>query len=186
MMPLLFIALLGVSGIGAVIDARTGRIPNWLTLPAALLGVTGHLLHAGAGGAVKSLLGLGAGAFVPWVLYRTTRGRGIGGGDVKLFAALGALGGPALGLEIQLSAFVLLVVFALVRLAFRGRLLVVLLTALRMLVQRLLPSPLLPKGWRGTSEAQPLTEMRMGPAIAAGVVAVLLRDSMKGLLPWVS
>jgi prepilin peptidase CpaA len=129
---------------------------------------------------LQSAVGLLVSAAVPWLLHRATRGKAIGGGDVKLFAALGALTGPIVGIEIELSAFLLLGVFALVRLTFKGRLLGVLGNALR-----LLGNPLLPKKWRRTVEPEALTEMRLGPAIAAAVVVVALRDHVAGWLPWI-
>jgi len=174
-------ALVLVSGVAAVVDVRTGRIPNWLTLPAAAAGLLGHVLVDGAAGARQSLLGPVVGVVVPWRPWRRTSSKAIGGGDVKLFAALGALGGPVLGLEVQLSAFVLLTVFALLRLAFLGKLLSVLGSAVRLLVQ-----PLLPARWRRPPVAEAWTEMRMGPAIAGGVMAVLARDHLVQLVPWLA
>jgi prepilin peptidase CpaA len=161
-----------------VIDARSGRIPNWLTLP---LAVGGLAIQASGGwrGLVQSLLGLILAGAVPWLFHRLTAGRAIGGGDVKLFAGLGALMGPFLGLEIELSAFVLLGVFALVRLAFAGDLLRVLGN-----VARLLANPFLPLRWRSPIGALALTEMRLGPAIALGVVSVAFRTFAQRWVPW--
>src|SRR5690606_1381910 len=160
-------AVIVVSLIASVMDARTGRIPNWLTLPAAALGVALGAIRGGGSGVIASLIGLLVAAVIPWALHRATRGRAIGGGDVKLFAALGALVGPLTGLEIELSAFVLLAVFGLARLTFQGSLARVLLNALGLLL-----NPLLPSKWRRTIEPEGLTEMRMGPAIAAAVLVV--------------
>lgn len=92
-----FIVLCPVLLAAAVVDVRTGRVPNWLTLPAILIGL---LLHAGAGlaeggwgglqeGLAASGLGLLA-AFVPFAVIFFAGG--IGGGDVKLMTAVGALG----------------------------------------------------------------------------------------------
>jgi prepilin peptidase CpaA len=76
----------------AAIDVRTRRVPNALTLSLAAAGVTfavagiGHLTVAG------SLAGLALGLvlMLPGHLFGAT-----GAGDVKLFAAAGALLGPA-------------------------------------------------------------------------------------------
>ncbi|MEE2827680.1 MAG: prepilin peptidase [Myxococcota bacterium] len=80
-----------------VADLRSARIPNRLTYPAALAGL---LLHLGAGLQYSdpgwwarlsdSLLGLSLGF---GVLFLGFLFGGIGGGDVKACAALGALAG---------------------------------------------------------------------------------------------
>lgn len=172
-------AVLAVSSIAAVTDARTGRIPNWLTLPAAVLGVGVHTVLGGRTGLLLSLGGLALSGLIPWALHRSTRGAAIGGGDVKLFAAIGALGGPVMGVEVELSALVLLSVFALLRLAFQGKLLRVVANGLRLLV-----NPVLPGRWRRAVAPETLTEMRMGPAIAAGALVVVARDQLARWLPW--
>src|SRR5262245_12973799 len=100
-----FAAAVLVSGIAAVIAARSVRIPNALTLPSAAAGLGLHALHGGAEGGLMSLAGFVFAGLVPFALHRSTQGRAIGGGDVKLFAALGALVGPSAGLEMELSAF---------------------------------------------------------------------------------
>jgi prepilin peptidase CpaA len=116
---------------------------------------------------------------VPALLHRITRGQAIGGGDVKLFAALGALLGPSVGLQLELLSFALLTIFALVRLAFLGRLFGVLLNVLRLLAR-----PVLPKSWRTPVAPEALTEMRLGPAIAAATLTVALSTFVAGLVPW--
>ena len=168
-----------VSVIAAITDSRTGRIPNWLTLPAASLGVLLHAVMAGRGQAGLSLLGLLLAATVPAILYKVSQGRAIGGGDVKLFAALGALLGPTLGLETEFGAFVLLAVFALIQLAFRGTLLRVLGNAARLVV-----NPLVPRKWRRTIEPESMTEMRMGPAIASSVLSTIVIEHFSRVLSW--
>jgi prepilin peptidase CpaA len=72
-------------------DVRTRRIPNPVPLAGALLGFGLHVWNSGLPGAVTSLEGalLGLGFFI--VFYFTG---GMGAGDVKLFAAVGALVGP--------------------------------------------------------------------------------------------
>jgi prepilin peptidase CpaA len=165
----------------AVIDARTGRIPNWLTLPAALVALVLHLILGGAHRLGLSAAGFLLGAVVPGVLYYVTSGRAIGGGDVKLFAALGALRGPMEGLEIELSACILVAVFSLVRLAFAGRLFAVLVNALFIGV-----NPLLPAKWKRPLAAEALTATRMGPAIAAAVAYVCAMDHAPRWVSWLA
>lgn len=60
----------------AAFDVRTGRIPNWLTVPALVLGCL-------LGGPLGTL----AGGALPFWLW--SRGE-LGGGDVKAMAAIGA------------------------------------------------------------------------------------------------
>ncbi|HKY34631.1 MAG TPA: A24 family peptidase [Polyangiaceae bacterium] len=168
-----------VSLCAAATDARTGRIPNLLTLPTAVLGVALHGWFGGRAGAAASLMGLVVAGGIPWLLHRGTKGAGIGGGDVKLFAALGALLGATVGLQLELLAFMLLAVYALVRLAFLGRLFRVLGNALRLLV-----GPILPAKLRRPLATEALTEMRMGPAIAAAAVSVALSDHVQRFVPW--
>jgi prepilin peptidase CpaA len=72
-------------------DWRTRRIPNWLTVPALVLGIAANSLALGWYGAKEALLGagLGLGLLLPFVLIRS-----LGGGDWKLVGALGAFLGP--------------------------------------------------------------------------------------------
>jgi prepilin peptidase CpaA len=167
MNPLVHLAL-AASLLAAAWDARTGRIPNWLTLPLIPLALLLSAVSAGATGAAWSLGGLVACALVPGFLYRATHGRGIGGGDVKLFAALGALLGPVKGLEVEFGAFIVLACLAVVHLAYAGKLLAVLRNALLLLV-----GPLLPARFRRAAAPEALTEMRMGPAIAIACLSAL-------------
>jgi prepilin peptidase CpaA len=111
--------LLGVTAASAVTDARTGRIPNALTLPALASGLATALWQRGAVGLVGAVVGALACAVVPGVLF--SRGA-MGGGDVKLLAAAGALVGPVVGLEVQCTAYVATALYVLVVAVARGRL----------------------------------------------------------------
>lgn len=79
-------ALLVAAG-ATVTDIRTARIPNVLTFSGALLGLAAHALWVGGSGTATSALGVVAGLAVFFPVFALG---GLGGGDVKLMAALGA------------------------------------------------------------------------------------------------
>src|SRR5690348_8104031 len=78
----LFVALLA-----CIFDLRQHRIPNWLTFGAAAAALVYNLTVSGPIGFVSSFGGwfLGAAIFFPPFMVG-----GLGAGDVKLIAALGA------------------------------------------------------------------------------------------------
>src|SRR5262245_20276027 len=78
--------------VAAATDLRQFKIYNKLTVPLLLSGLICHGLVGGAGQLSNSLLGMfvGCGILIPFYLMG-----GVGGGDVKLMAGVGAwLGGP--------------------------------------------------------------------------------------------
>lgn len=89
----------------AVTDLRSRDIPNWLTLPAIAAGLALHPYLTGLAGLKLAASGLGLAAliFLPFFLLRW-----LGGGDVKLMFAVGALAGP----DNLLTVFLLDVIFA--------------------------------------------------------------------------
>jgi prepilin peptidase CpaA len=80
-----------VLSVATFTDLRCRRIPNWLVLPFLIIGFTVSIVHAGWAGLQSSILGILLGIGVPGVFYWLG---GMGMGDVKLFAALGAWVGP--------------------------------------------------------------------------------------------
>lgn len=85
------ISALLVALAAAVLDLWYGKVFNWLTVPAAAWGlILGGL--QGPHGLVNSIAGLGLGLSLWFV--GACGGRLMGGGDVKLMAAVGALTGP--------------------------------------------------------------------------------------------
>ncbi|MDH3216693.1 MAG: A24 family peptidase [Candidatus Krumholzibacteria bacterium] len=89
-------------GMAVTTDLMWRRIPNFLTLPALASAVFIRLMFQGWGG-----LGLAfVGALVaPLLLWAMHGGKGIGMGDLKLAAALGAILGPLLAVvTVLLSA----------------------------------------------------------------------------------
>jgi len=156
--------LLALTALAALTDSRTGLIPNWLTLPSLALAPLAQLIAVGPGACGGALLAACACALVPSLLFGLDA---IGGGDVKLFAALGALGGTAVGLEIQLLGYALASVWALCGLAYRGALWATLLRALALLVRPL----------RRTQPAlAAMHGVRLGvPVLAAAALALVPR-----------
>jgi prepilin peptidase CpaA len=77
--------------VAAVIDIRTQKIPNWLTLPSILIGIILNFSVAGNKGLISSALGLLTGFLLLYFVYLLG---GMGAGDVKLLCAVGALLGP--------------------------------------------------------------------------------------------
>ncbi len=81
------------TALAAVLDYRTKKIPNWLTVSAAVLGLAYHTFTPGGLGPPLALAGFAVGfglLLLPWLLG------GGGMGDVKLLAALGTWLGPLL------------------------------------------------------------------------------------------
>jgi prepilin peptidase CpaA len=171
-----YIALLLTTCIACATDLRSGLIPNRLTLSVLLLAPIGHGLSRGWPGLIESLAGAFACGFVPLLFYRMGA---MGGGDVKLFAALGALAGPTLGLEIELTSLGLTALWSVCVLAYRGRLWASLRNSVFLLVNMVLP-----ESKRRPMQASDLTSLRIGAAIFLGtLLAVANRALLLGVLP---
>ncbi len=86
----LAVVLIG-TGAGAVIDLRTRRVPDSVTLPLAAAGLVLAAAGLGRVGMMAACAGLATGLLLmlPGYLFG-----GTGGGDVKLLAAAGSLLGP--------------------------------------------------------------------------------------------
>jgi prepilin peptidase CpaA len=81
-----------VLAIATFTDLRYRRIPNWLVLPFLILGIATSGWFQGWHGIVQSFYGLGLGALLYGILFYLG---GMGMGDVKLCAAIGAWIGPS-------------------------------------------------------------------------------------------
>ncbi|MGB8063764.1 MAG: A24 family peptidase [Candidatus Sulfotelmatobacter sp.] len=102
-------------------DWRSRRIPNWLTVPAFVLGVAANTFLSGWEGLLKtSLLGalVGLGLLLPFVLVRS-----LGAGDWKLAGALGAFLGPSLLMNLLLLSVFVAGVMATALIIYKGRVL---------------------------------------------------------------
>jgi len=163
-------AALVVTAIAAWTDWRTGEIPNWLSFGAILLAPVAHVVKGAAAGADRSTA-LMQGAYsvtgilvcvaVPLLMYQKGA---IGGGDVKLFAALGAILRPTIGIEAEMYGFVAAALIAPARLAYDGKLLVTLRNSLFLVV-----NPFLPKEKKVTVQQELMTWFRMGPSVFIGM-----------------
>lgn len=86
-MPAVAYIVIAIAGAAALVDVRTRRIPNVLTFGAALAALVFHIATQGLPGATTAIGGWAVAAalfFAPFALG------GMGAGDVKLVAALGA------------------------------------------------------------------------------------------------
>ena len=99
-------------------DLRWRRIPNWLTVPALLIGVIANTVLSGWSGLTASLLGaaLGLALLLPFVMLRS-----LGAGDWKLAGALGAFTGPGLLVDLLLASILVAGVMAVVLVIYKGR-----------------------------------------------------------------
>ena len=90
MKPVILAGAVLLATIAAWTDIRSRRIPNWLTVPGAAVGLAANMALGGWGGLKASLLGVGLGLalLLPLVLLRS-----LGAGDWKLAGALGAFVG---------------------------------------------------------------------------------------------
>jgi prepilin peptidase CpaA len=105
--------------VAAVIDARHRRIPNWLSLGLLLAGLARAMIFGSSGAVEHALLGVLVGGAIPLVLFAISA---LGGGDVKLLAAVGAWIGPGPVLAVFCVEAVLGMVIVLVQAAAQGRL----------------------------------------------------------------
>jgi len=164
------------TAVAAAWDLRSGQIPNRLTFAAIAAGFVLHvavvLLATRPGAAEIGLalarvaLGVLVCGLVPYLLFLR---EGMGGGDVKLLAGVGALLGPVLGLEVELYAFVAMTLFACARLAYDGGLLRVLGHSAALMF-----NPLLPKERRRAVSPALFSSLKFGPAVFVAVAAVAL------------
>jgi prepilin peptidase CpaA len=170
------VAAVGVTGVAGAIDLRTGHIPNGVSVGALAAALVAHgAIGAHEAGVAGAAAGVGVAALgallcglAPLLLFSLGA---MGGGDVKLLGALGALCMPLVGLEAELYGFVAAALFAPARLAYDGKLLRTLGNTLA-----LVTNPLRPKAKRRALPPEMMAEMRFGPAIFAGTLAAALAN----------
>lgn len=113
------VVLLALAIAAGWFDLRFRRIPNWLNLSGAVLGIGLNVLYAGRHGAAESLLGIlcAFAVYAPLFLLRA-----MGAGDVKLMIAVGAIAGPHNWFEVFLATALLGGVVALIVAALKRKL----------------------------------------------------------------
>jgi prepilin peptidase CpaA len=105
--------------IAVVTDIRTRRIRNWLTFSLALTGLAQSFTFMHTVTPAASFLGLAAGFCLTFVLFAMG---GLGGGDVKLLAGVGAWLGPLPVLAVFCLEAVIGMVIVLIQATLQGRL----------------------------------------------------------------
>ncbi|MFL6351486.1 MAG: prepilin peptidase [Bryobacteraceae bacterium] len=85
------IILIAIVLVAAIYDLRFRRIPNWLNLSGVILGLVVNTFLFARSGFIIAVLGIVCSLVIYVPLYLI---RGMGAGDVKLMAAVGAIAGP--------------------------------------------------------------------------------------------
>jgi prepilin peptidase CpaA len=116
--PVILVGAVLVALIAGWTDLRSRRIPNWLTVPAFIVGVLANTALSGWVGLKTSLLGalVGLGLLLPFVLVRS-----LGAGDWKLAGALGAFVGPSSLVDLLLLSVFVAGVMAAALIIYKGR-----------------------------------------------------------------
>jgi prepilin peptidase CpaA len=189
-------ALVILSALAVYFDLVRHKIPNFLTFPAMLLGLLYHALGGGWSGLRFALAGLLLG--VALLLIPFAMG-GMGGGDVKFLAAVGALQGAGFVLAAALLAALIGGAAALLSLLLRRRLWITLrrmilallhrfftflaarlpLSSLHRLAQRLAPPP--------AERAGEKLYLPYGVPLALGALLTLsglVQKYIPGLITW--
>jgi len=172
------LAMLVMAAVAAYTDFKTGLIPNRVVLFGALLGGMARLLVVASAGSSPLVLaytllgGIVLCSIVPGVLYALG---GMGGGDLKLFAAIGLCMGPLVGMDIQLVSYVVALLLVPLYLAREGR--------LRATVRQsatVLQNMWLPVARRTPVAREQMTSVRFAPAIFAAALLVTAMQTTLG------
>ena len=115
--PFMAYVLVVVAGIAAFTDIRERRIPNWLSAAGILCGFSLNIFLYGQPGLKNAGLGLGIALLIYFPLFFI---KGMGAGDVKLMAAIGALAGPGNWLRIFILTALIGGAFAIAVILYRG------------------------------------------------------------------
>lgn len=165
-----FAAAIAVAAACAFFDWRKGEIPNWLTYAALVVAPLGHAArYLAAHETMETALFEGAysvgGALVcsivPLMLFRKGA---MGGGDVKMLAATGAMLQTVMGVEAEMYAFFAATIAAPAKLAYEGKLWTTLKNAFSIGANFFLP-----KDRQKSVDGTTLSSFRLGPAVLFGV-----------------
>ena len=130
-MPIVWLALPFILAFACYGEIKVRKIPNWLTLGSIALGLGAALIDGGCDGLVDSLLGfaVAGGLFLPFCLLGV-----VGGGDMKLMAAVGAITGWPMVLRVLCNTCIAGGLIAVAIMAWNGILLTTLANAFRIMV----------------------------------------------------
>lgn len=168
MFPLIVVLIL--SAWAAYTDAKSRKILNLATFPSIVLGIGFYTITDGVPGLWFSLLGMIVGFMILFIPYLIG---GIGAGDVKMLAAIGALGGWPFAVAAFLWAAIFGGLYALFLVIKHNQFKLVMkrLVYLRLFVKSDMGSVALKSGSLQTS-------LPYGVAIALGVVSVLIQGAI--------
>lgn len=164
------VILLLVTAICAFTDARWGKVYNVVTYPSALIGL-GLSFYVAPPTPLMSVLGLFAGLALFGLIRMIS---GMGAGDVKLMAALGALKGLPFLLYGTFYILCAATVTALILIAWQGRLVPVLKWVALTLVSAVSPKYLRP------NLSHEMTPMPFAPAIFIGSAFSVYLETVHG------
>ncbi|AZS16853.1 prepilin peptidase [Paenibacillus motobuensis] len=102
-----------------ITDVRSMKIPNKITLSGFIIGLAYHAVTGGIEGILFAMKGAAAGFGLMFIMYLF---RAVGGGDVKLFGAIGAWLGVSLTLSILMYSILAAGVLGMVILLLRREL----------------------------------------------------------------
>jgi prepilin peptidase CpaA len=166
-MFIIYLILIVFVLIAATYDAATQKIPNWTSLLIVALGVGWNFSSAEGLGARDSGFGLLAGLLLMLPSYIFG---GMGAGDVKLMAAIGAVVGIKQALDVVFYSYMAMFVMALLFIVVKGDLLK-LLRRLRTLIYGLFSGVLAYQKPDPSDAAS--CRMPLAPAIALATCYVL-------------
>lgn len=147
-------------------DLKSGKIYNTLTIPCLIFGIAINAAHSGVNGLIQSLAG--AILILALALLSPLQG-GLGGGDIKLMMAIGALMGPGFVVRALLFSAVTGGLLALMVVLRAGK---ALMTIRKMFTRLSIAFAL--HSSVDFSDGSIEMKFRYSPAIALGTVAALL------------
>jgi prepilin peptidase CpaA len=139
--------------VAAIYDLKTRRIPNWLTTMGLFGGIAAHAALGSVPAASASLLGAAVVGAGPLLLWRFGL---VGGGDVKIVMAIGAICHASLGMTLVFIALSLMATFGILQLAWHGHL------------------PIRAEKKRLVIAEAAKEPMRFGPALAISALTIVL------------